>query len=175
MKGGKFFLYAILMAVWAGIVTLGTWQMNGLIVPSSTPLTYITFIAWAGYFLIGANVKSALLAMGSAVAGIIAAILMFVLSLAFGFTPWWAVPVAVVIIVPFMMYCEKVKPISNTAVVFLATGIFFSLAAAGSVQFTAAGYALAGLAELVYILCGFIAGWVSIQLFTFCSKLGSKK
>lgn len=175
MKGTKFFLYAILMALLAGVITLITWQMNGFLVTSSTPLTFITFIAWAGYFLIGANVKAALTALGSSVAGILAAILMFVLSLAFGFAPWWAVPLAVVIIVPFMMYCEKVKPVSNTAVVFLTTGVFFGLAAAGAVQFTPLGYALAGLAELVYIAIGFIAGWLSIQLFTFCSKLGDKK
>lgn len=174
MKGGKFFLYSILMGILAGIITLITWQMNGFIVQSATPLTYITFCSWAAYFLIGANPKAALLGLGSAVAGIIAAVLMFVLSLAFGFTPWWAVPLAVVIIVPFMIYCEKVKPISNTSVVFLATGLFFSLAAAGSVEFTFTGYVLAGVAELVYMIIGFVAGWASIQIFTFCSKIKDK-
>ncbi len=175
MKGGKFFLYTILMAVLAGVVTLVTWQMNGFLVPSSTPLTYITFIAWAGYFLVGANIKDAAVAFASCVPGILAAIFMFVLSILFGFSPWWAVPVAVVILVPFMCYCEKVKPIRNTAAVFLATGIYFSLSAAGAItEFTFKGYALAGITELVYILIGFIAGWVSIQIFTFCSKLKSK-
>jgi|GEM_PF-1710301 hypothetical protein len=170
MKGSKFFLYAVLMAVLAGVVTLATWQMNGFLVQSSTPLTYITFVGWAAYFLIGADVKSAVLAAGSAVAGIVAAIFMFVLAIAFGFAPWWAVPVGVIIVVPFMIYCEKVKPISNTSIIFMSTGLYFSLAAAGALPaFTPATYAMAGIAELVYMIIGFIAGWLSIKIVGLCS------
>lgn len=174
MKGGKFFLYSILMALLAAVITLITWQMNGFVVETSTPLTYITFVAWAAYFLIGANPKDAAVGLASAVAGIVAAALMFVFSILFGFVPWWAVPVAVFIIVPFMCYCEKVKPIRNTSMVFMATGLYFSLSAAGAFNgpgFTFQGYCLAGIAEVVYIVIGFVAGWASIQIFTFCSKL----
>jgi VIT1/CCC1 family predicted Fe2+/Mn2+ transporter len=50
-------------------------------------------------FPLCANVKGAVRAFTSMIAGIVAGALMFVLSLAFGFTPWWAVPLAVIIMV----------------------------------------------------------------------------
>ncbi len=163
MSFKKLLIYAFLVALLAGVVTLVTWQMNGWPTQVGQPLTYITFIAWASYFLFGANVKGAAKAFSSITAGIIAAILMFVLSLAFGFVPWWAVPLAVVIMVVPMMLCERVKIVDNVAAIFLGTGIYFSLSAAGAFQgFTLAQYALVGATELIYVLIGFIAGWVTI-------------
>ncbi len=138
-------------------------------------MPYITFCSWATYFLIGANVRDGILALGSAVAGILAAIFMFILAICFGFDPWWAVPLAVFILVPFMIYCEKVKPIRNVSAVFMSTGLYFSLSAAGAFNdlgFTAQGYAFVGIAELIYMVIGFIAGWASIKLNNFCSGLG---
>jgi len=166
------FCYALLTAILAGVVTLITWQLNGW--PSSTgqPVTYISFITWAAYFLFGANIKGASKAFCSMLAGIVAAILMFVLSIAFGFVPWWAVPLAVVILVVFMMYAEKVSIINNVAAVFMGTGIYFSLSAAGAFEgFTVAQYILVGVTELIYVFIGFAAGWVTIQFNIMCSKM----
>ena len=173
MTGKKMFCYALLTAVLAGVVTLITWQMNGW--PCSAlgqPVTYISFISWAAYFLFGANVKNAINAFCSMTAGVIAAILMFVLSITFGFVPWWAVPAAVVILVIFMMYADKVKPINNVAAVFMGTGLYFSLSAAGAfTDFSIAQYVLVGLTELLYIFIGFAAGWLTIQFNIMCSKM----
>ena len=172
MTGKKMFLYALLTAILAGIVTLITWQMNGWPISVGQPLTYISFITWAAYFLFGANLKGAWKAFCSIIAGIIAAILMFVLSILFGFAPWWAVPLAVIIVVIFMMYAAKVKIINNVAAVFMGTGIYFSLSAAGAFNgFTADQYALVGITELVYTFIGFAAGWVTIQFNIMCSKM----
>ena len=172
MTGKKMFLYALLTAILAGVVTLITWQMNGWPSAAGKPLTYISFITWAAYFLFGANVKGATNAFLSIIAGIIAAILMFVLSITFGFVPWWAVPLAVVILVIVMMYAEKVKPINNVAAVFMGTGIYFSLSAAGAFStFSVQEYAIVGLTELIYVFIGFAAGWVTIQFNIMCSKL----
>ena len=172
MKGKKMFCYALLTAILAGVVTLATWQMNGW--PSSVgkPVTYITFISWAAYFLFGANIKGASKAFSSMIAGIVAAILMFVLSILFGFVPWWAVPLAVVILVIFMMYAEKVSLINNVAAVFMGTGLYFSLSAAGAFStFSITEYLLVGLTELVYVIIGFAAGWITIQFNIMCSKM----
>ena len=172
MTGKKMFCYALLTAILAGIVTLITWQMNGWPSSSGKPVTYISFISWAAYFLFGANIQGAGKAFCSMIGGIIAAVLMFVLSIAFGFAPWWAVPLAVIILVFFMMYAEKVKIINNVAAVFLGTGIYFSLSAAGAFDgFTFAQYALVGLTELIYVFIGFTAGWITIQFNIMCSKM----
>jgi len=175
MKGGKFFLYAFLTAVLAGVVTIFTWNINGFIIKGNTPLTYITFCTWAMYFMIGANPKAALKAFSSMIAGIIAAILMFELSILFGFTPIWAVPVAVIIMVVPMMYMEKVKPFSNVAAIFIGTGLYFSLSAANAIPALDVGsFALAGLGELFYTLVGFVAGWITIQFYVMLSKPASQ-
>jgi len=162
--------YSIGMGVLAGLVTLMTWQMDGFLVKGGTPLTYLSFCAWAAYFLFGAAPKPALHAFSSMAAGIVAAILMFVISIAFGFVPWWAVPLAVVILVIFMMWLEKVPPVSNIAAVFLGTGLYFSLSAAGvfGTDFSTVMYLKVGLVELIYVAIGFVAGWLSVQLGGFC-------
>ncbi|MFT9057131.1 MAG: DUF1097 domain-containing protein [Ethanoligenens sp.] len=164
-------MYAVVTAFLAGLVTLFTWNINGFIIKgSNTPFTYISFCAWAVYFLVGASPKAALKAFSSMIAGIIAAILMFVLSLAFGFTPWYAVPLAVVILVIPMMLMESVKPFNNVSAVFVGTGLYFSLSASGAIpSFDFFGYTRAGLAELFYVLVGFVAGWLTIQLRAFAA------
>jgi hypothetical protein len=176
MTGKKMFCYALLTAILAGVVTLVTWQMSGWpaggLLAKSQAATYISFVSWAAYFLFGANVKGAINAFCSIIAGIISAILMFILSLAFGFVPWWAVPLAVTILVLFMMYFEKIKPINNVAAVFLGTGIYFGLSAAGAFEgYTIAQYALVGVTQLIYVLIGFAAGWLTIQFNIICSKM----
>jgi len=164
-------VYAVLTALLAGVVTLITWQMNGWPTVAGQPLTYISFTAWAAYFLFGANISGAAKAFSSMIAGIIAAILMFVLSIAFGFVPWWAVPLAVVILVIPMIFCERIKIFNNVAAVFMGTGLYFSISAAGGFAgFTADQYLIVGLTELLYVFIGFAAGWLTIQFNIMASK-----
>ncbi len=171
MSTKKLVIYATLTAALAGIVTLITWQMNGWPSMASQPLTYVSFISWASYFLFGANVKAAAKAFSSIIAGIIAAILIFVLSLAFGFVPWWAVPLAVFILVIPMMLAERVKIINNVAAIFLGTGLYFSLSAAGCFEtYSLTEYIVVGLTELIYVFVGFAAGWLTIQFNIMVSK-----
>jgi len=175
MKIGRSLVYAVLTAILAGILTLATWNMNGIVITGKvTPFTYISFCAWAVYFMVGANPKAAWTAFYSMLAGAIFAIIMFILSIAFGFTPIWAVPVAVIIVVIPMMLTDKWH--LNQAAVFIGTGLFFSISAAGGVaSFDAKGYSLAAVGEMMYVLIGFIAGFLTIQFYVFCSKVGAKK
>ena len=177
MKAKNLLVYAVLTAILAGLVTLFTWRMNGWPSAAGQPVTYVTFVAWAAYFLFGANIKGAAKALSSMVAGVVAAILMFVLSLAFGYDPWWAVPLAIVILVVPMVFGEKVKIINNVAAIFMGTGLYFSLSAAGAFgdEYTFKTYAIVGLTTLLYIFFGFVAGWITIQFNIFASKLWSKR
>lgn len=171
MSMKKLTVYATLTALLAGVVTVVTWQMNGWPTVAGQPLTYLSFVAWAAYFLFGANVQGAVKAFTSMLAGIIAAILMFALSIAFGFAPWWAVPLAVFILVIPMMFCERIPIFSNVAAVFMGTGLYFSISAAGGVAgFTIDQYLLVGATELFYVLIGFAAGWLTIQFNIMASK-----
>jgi len=170
MSLSRYTIYAILVSLLAGIATLATWQMGGW--PTAAgPLTYVSFICWAAYFLFGANPKDCGKAFLSIIVGIIGAIIIFVLALAFGFSPWWAVPLAVFIIVIFLLLCGRVPLIGNVPAIFLGAGLYFSLSSAGAfVDFTMEQYLLVGGAQLFYVLVGFVAGWLTIQLNNLLTK-----
>lgn len=173
----KQFVYALLTAVLAGIITYVTQLINGwpvaILVGNANPLTFITFVVWACYFVCGCTPKAALNWWLSMAVGIVAGILMFVLTFAFmgagmGYLP--AVSIAVVILVVFMMFTDKAK--CNTAGVFVGTGLFFALNAAGALgEFKFADYAIVGAAELLYAALGLVAGWLTIQFNILASKM----
>jgi len=176
MKFGKLLIYSILVAVLAGIVVLITdlIQMTGFVTGAAS-LTFITFICWATYFLVGANPKDASKAYLSFVVGIISAVLMFILVTAFAPTMdvlLIAIPLAVVIVVPFMCLMEKVEPVNNVAAIFAGTGMFFGLM--GIPDIAAQGYLMVGIGQLVYAFIGFAAGWVTIKIRIAVDKSGSK-
>jgi len=176
MKIGKLILYAIVVAVLAGVVVLVTdlIQMSGF-VTGKTSMTFITFICWALYFLVGANPKAAGKAFLGFIAGIISAILMFLLVTAFA--PGMdvlilAIPLAVVVIVPFMCLMEKAGPFNNVAAIFAGTGMFFGLM--GIPDIAATGYIMVGIGQLVYAFIGLLAGWLTILIRVAIEKSGSK-
>lgn len=162
----KQFVYALLTAILAGIITYVTQALSGWPIPAceGNGLTYICFICWACYFVCGCNVKGAINWFISMAVGIVAGILMFVLTFAFTGTMGYllAVSVAVTILVIFMMFYDRVK--LSGAGVFVGTGLFFSLNAAGALTtFTFGDYLLVGGTELLYGLVGLVAGWLTIK------------
>ena len=69
---------------------------------------------------------------------------------------------------------EKIKPVSNVAAIFMGTGIYFSLSAAGGFadfDFSPTRYCIIGLTEMLYVAIGFVAGWLTIQINIMCSKM----
>ncbi len=176
MKIGKLILYSVVVAVLAGVVVLITdlIQMSGFVTAKAS-LTFITFICWASYFLVGATPKAAGKAFLGFLAGIISAALMFLLVTAFagGMNVLLiAIPLAVVIVVPFMCLLEKAGPFNNVAAVFAGTGMFFALM--GIPDIAAAGYVMVGLGQLVYALIGLAAGWATIAIRVAIEKSASK-
>ena len=162
----KQLVYALLTAILAGVITYVTQALSGWPIPAceGNGLTYICFICWACYFVCGCNVKGAINWFLSMAAGVVAGILMFVLTFTFMGAMGYllAVSVAVVILVVFMMFYDRVK--LNGAGVFVGTGLFFSLNAAGALTtFTLGDYLLVGGTELLYGLIGLAAGWLTIK------------
>jgi hypothetical protein len=129
-------------------------------------LTFVTFISWASYFLFGANPKAAGKAFTSIAAGIVCAIIIFALVgpiAGMGFSaPIVAIPVAVVVGVILMCLCEAVPAVNNVAAVFLGAGVFFGIF--GTPALGAKGYLMAGLGELIYVVIGFVSGWLTVKV-----------
>jgi hypothetical protein len=177
MKTGKLILYAVIVAVLAGVVVLVTdlIQMTGFVTGKAS-LTFITFICWASYFLVGGTPKAAGKAFLGFIVGIVSAILMFLLVTAFAGGGMdvliLAIPLAVVIIVPFMCLAEKAGPFNNVAAVFAGTGMFFGLM--GIPDIAATGYIMVGLGQLVYAFIGLLAGFITVAIRVAIEKSGSK-
>lgn len=177
MKTEKLLIYALCVAVLAGVVDMITnvMQASGF-VSSATSLTFITFICWASYFLLGANLKGAWSGLLGFTVGIGSAILMEILAEVFigkGMdVNLLGIPLAVFAVVIFMCLFEKVPYFNNVAAIFLGTGMFFGIM--GIPDMAAKGFATVALGELVYGALGFAAGWVTIAIRIAVEKSGSQ-
>ena len=177
MKFKQQAVYALLTAILAGVVTYVTQAMAGWPNPTcmenGNALTYISFATWACYFVAGANLKGGLNWLWSMFGGAICAALMFILTFAFMGAMGYlvAVSVAVIIIVWFMMFPEKVK--MNGAGVFIGTALFFAMhaSAPGYIDGSMARYCNIILSEFVYTIIGLAAGWLTIWFAGATSKL----
>lgn len=172
-------VWALLTAILAGVVTYVTQAMAGWPVPATiatgNQLTYISFATWACYFAAGSTIKGALNWLYSMVGGIIAAILMFVLTFMFmpGTGYLLGVSIAVIILVFFMMLLDRIK--MNTTAVFIGTALYFALNSSGALTtFTLGDYLVVGAAEIVYTLVGLFAGYLTILFAGWSGKIGAK-
>ena len=177
MNYRKFLIYSVLIAILAGLVSMLTHVMedNGFITHEAG-LTFVAFIGWATYFLLGANIKSAVNGFLSIIVGIISAILMFVLVFEFyamGYSlTFIAVPLAVFILVIFMIHFEKAPHANNVAAIFLGAGVYFALMEVPAIAST--GYINVAIGQLVYTVIGFFAGWLTIVIRVAIETSGEK-
>ena len=162
MKFKQQAVYALLTAILAGIVTYVTQAMwgwpNAACMEAKNPLTFISFATWACYFVAGCNINRA-----------VGDTLTF-----FGVDCTIAVSVAVIIIVWFMMFPEKVK--MNGAAVFIGTALFFALHAANAgVDGSIGKYCNIILTEMIYSVIGLVAGFLTIWFSQITAPLGKDK
>ena len=191
MKNAKqMALYVFLASVLGILVTVVTWPLRGLFLGNTplaeTSMTYLSFFGWATYFLFGAAPKPAAKAYASIFFGILGAIVMYWSSYwtiwpVFSFDATFALPVGMGVFLGMLGLCyvEKVKWAGNVAASFVGCACYFSMIAAGvfpnAAATTVGEYAMAGFAELFYILIGFIAGWLTVKIDIFCCGWGVKK
>ena len=181
MKFKQQAVYALLTAVEAGLITLGTQAMGGWPHPSlmadGNALTYLTFAVWACYFAIGGTLKAGLNWLWSMFGGGIGGILMFFFTFLFmgmGMSYLPAVTIGVIIVVWFMMFPEKVK--MNGAGMFVGTALFFALHSStqpgGYIDGSFVPYLMTLITEMIYAAFGVAAGWVTISFIGLTAKLG---
>jgi hypothetical protein len=140
---------------------------------------WISFQAWALYFLAGAfnpnngpyGITGTLWILCSYILGIVAAILIFELAGALGKLKFFAVPVALVVICIIVMQLQLCPaPINYVPALFVGAGVFFAIMsycpmvpgafAEGASKWS--NYTKAAVAELVYCLIGCAAGFIIV-------------
>ncbi|MDR3247081.1 MAG: DUF1097 domain-containing protein [Prevotellaceae bacterium] len=125
-----------------------------------TPIgfTYIAFVAWAVYFFTG-TAKDGIRAAIGYVIGIAFSIGICKIAGLFSCTPFFAVPIAVFIVVFLVLYLEKVPWINYIPSMFVASGCFF-----GIINYVPGGdnFCHAATVELIYGFLGLLFGWITV-------------
>jgi hypothetical protein len=121
--------------------------------------TYIAFVAWAVYFFSGCTLKGGIRAMLGYAIGIGFSIGIILIANAFaGLTTFFAVPIAVFIVVFLVLYLEKIPWIDLIPAMFVASGCYFGI----MTYVPEAGFGTAATVELIYGFIGLLFGWITI-------------
>jgi len=164
----KFIIIPVFIAVQAFILMLiakfipgGTDSVGG---PGLA--TWITFQAWAMYFLAGCTPKMAVKVLIGYFGGILASIAIFELGdlLAGGMGGYWGYAIAVLIIVVPVISMEKVPWLDFIPGYFIGAGVFFGAMTLKAVEHTRAGYTSVAVPEMIACAIGLAFGWVTVTI-----------
>ena len=122
---------------------------------------WVTFQAWAMYFLAGCTLKGGLRTLFGYAMGILAAILIIKLAGVFGSTGFLAVPLAVFVIVIPMCSVEKAHSLIDfVPALFVSSAVFFAFMN----YIPGATMTSSAVTILIYCVIGMIYGIASVNL-----------
>ena len=177
MSFAQFIVIPIFIAFQAFVMMLMARYVPGSKAIGGGLITWISFQAWAMYFLAGCTIKMGLKTLAGYACGILASIAIFelggLLSTCLG--TYWGTAVAVFIVVIFVISAEKVPGINFIPAWFLGAGVFFALAGLGGhieppITTDLTGYKLLAIPELIGCLVGLIFGYITVTFRTWYEK-----
>jgi hypothetical protein len=122
---------------------------------------WVTFQAWAMYFMAGCTLKGGARTFLGYVMGIIAAILIIKLAGVLGSAGFWAVPLAVFVIVIPMCSMERAHSLLDfVPALFVSSAVFFAF----TQLYPAASFSNYALVILLYCAIGMVYGIVTVWL-----------
>ena len=122
---------------------------------------WVTFQAWAMYFMAGCTLKGGMRTFLGYVMGIIAAILIIKLAGLLGSTGFWAVPLAVFVIVIPMCSMERAHSLIDfVPALFVSSAVFFAF----TQLFPTESFRNYSIVILLYCAIGMIYGIVTVEL-----------
>lgn len=139
--------------------------------------TWITFQAWAMYFLAGCTPKTGLKTLIGYFGGIVASVAIFELGdlLAGPMGGYWGYAVAVFIVVVPVISAQRVPWIDFVPAYFLGAGVFFGIMSLQqpAIGHDIGGYVSAAVPELIACAVGLCFGWVTVTYQTwYTAKVG---
>jgi hypothetical protein len=129
--------------------------------------TYIAFVAWAVYFFSGCTLNGGIRALIGYAIGVSFSIVIILLAGLFSSLSFFAVPLAVFIIVFLVLYLEKIPWVDLIPAMFVASGCFFGI----MTYVPEATFGTAACVELVYGFIGLLFGWITITGKTYLAKV----
>jgi len=119
---------------------------------------WIAFQAWAMYFLAGCDLKGGLRTLLGYIMGIVASIAIMVLGGKLAGMGFYAVPVAIFVVVIPVIFLEKVKWLDFIPAIFIGAGAFFAFMS----YVPDATFTIAATTELIYCVLGLFYGYITI-------------
>jgi len=133
---------------------------------------WVTFQAWALYFLAGGTVKGGLRTFMGYALGILSAILIIKLAGVLGTTGFWAVPLAVLVMVIPMCSMEKAHSLIDfVPAIFVSSAVFFAF---GQIYGKGTTDISSAITILVYCAIAMVLGYITVSLRTAYEKRVAK-
>lgn len=159
MTAKKYLPIAIFIGFQAALLQAADQVVCASIVPLAAGGGWISFQAWAMYFLAGCTRKGGLRALIGYVIGMIASIAIMVGGGALGGLGFWAMPAILLILVPVVLYLDIAPELFNLVpAVFVGAGVFFGVMS----YVPGATFQNAFLGELIYCVVGLLFGAMTI-------------
>jgi hypothetical protein len=143
--------------------------LTGKLVGGPGLITWISFQAWAMYFLAGCNVKMGFKTLVGYFGGIVASVAIFELAGALSklnsATTPWGLYLAVFIVVIFVISMQKIPGIDFVPSYFLGAGVFFAMMTylkKPDVMPIFNWYARIAVPEMIACGVGLVFGWVTV-------------
>lgn len=171
MKPIAFFACSAFVALLAFIIACIDSLLKGYMpIGSEIGFTYISFISWAVYFFGGGVLKNGIKAAIGYVVGIVASIVIILLATCFASLGFFAVPLAIFVVVIPVLYLEKVPWFDLIPSIFVASGCYFGIMS----YVPEASFGTAACTELTYAFIGLLFGWITIEGKSIISKILDK-
>lgn len=157
----KFIVIPFIVALLAGTIQIVDQLLHLQVEPlGNVGFGWIAFQAWAMYFLAGCDLKGGLRTLIGYVMGIVASIAIMVLGGKLAGMGFYAVPVAVFVVVIPVIFLEKVKWLDFVPAIFIGAGAFFAFMS----YVPDATFAIAAKTELIYCFLGLFYGYITILI-----------
>lgn len=157
----KFIVIPFIIALLAGTIQVIDQLLHFHVEPSgNVGFGWVAFQAWAMYFLAGGDWKGGLKTLLGYVVGILASIAIMVLGGNFAGMGFYAVPLAIFIVVIPVIFLEKVKWLDFIPAIFIGAGAFFAFMS----YVPDATFAIAATTELIYCVLGLFYGYITILI-----------
>jgi hypothetical protein len=159
MTAKKYLPIAIFIGLQAAVLQAIDQSICAGIAPLAAGGGWISFQAWAVYFLGGCTPKGGARALIGYVIGMIASIAIMYGGGQLGALGFWAMPLILLILVPVILYLDiEPEMLSFVPAVFVGAGVFFGIMS----YIPGATFTNAFISEGIYCVIGLIFGWITI-------------
>ncbi|MCP2041490.1 hypothetical protein L1281_002090 [Neisseria sp. HSC-16F19] len=160
MKFLNHFWIALFVGVQACVIQVINQGISPVLPPAGNlGFAWVSFLAWATYFMVGCTVADGIRAWVAFIIGIVASIAIMEMAGAWAALGFWAAPLAILIIATVLFLLELAPKLFNLIpAIYVSAAAFFACMS----YVPGASYGNIFLTEMVYLTLGLLFGWMTI-------------